>query len=109
MAAAIILDDSSNVFESDTKNYLSLPYLTKYEFDQVIGLRTVQLSNGAPPLVDIPADYTVKMNMQLREIAVQELTENKLAMIIKRTLPNGQVEYWPLAKLGRERVRYLVA
>jgi len=107
-APAIIIDDVSKVFDSDTDKYLSLPYMTKYEFDQLIGLRATHLARGAPAFVDIPADYAIKSNMELRDIAVREMVTKRLPYIVKRTLPNGQHEYWPVNKLGLQMVAYLV-
>lgn len=103
-----VFDDASKVFAGDVSTYTSLPFMTKYEFDQIIGLRTVHLSRGAMSMVDMPADFKVKTNMELRQIAIKELIEKKLPYIIKRTMPNGVNEYWPVAKLGTERVKELL-
>lgn len=108
MSSAVIFDDASKVFDADTSEYKSLPYMTKYEFDQVIGLRTVHLSRGAPPHVDLPHDFKVKTNMKLREVAIQELIEKKLPFIVKRTMPNGRMEYWPVSNLDLLRVKFLL-
>ena len=103
-----IIDDVSKVYEGDINSYVSLPYMTKYEFDQLIGMRTTNLSRGAPIMVEVPADYKISTNMELRVIAIKELVEKRLPYIIKRTLPNGKYEYWPVSKLGLEMVRYLL-
>lgn len=101
-----VFDDASKVFAGDIASYVSLPYMTKYEFTQIIGLRIVHLSRGAPAFVDTPD--TIKTNMQLRAVAVKELVEKRLPYIIKRTLPNGKPEYWPVSALGLETVRHLI-
>lgn len=108
MASSTIIDDTSIVYDSDTSSYISLPYMTKYEFDQLIGVRATNLSRGAPILVDIPPNYKINSNMELRKVAIRELVEKKLPYIIKRTLPNGKNEYWSVSKLGLEMVRYLL-
>lgn len=94
-----IPDDLQKISAIDMSKYITLPWMTKYEFDQVIGLRTMHLSKGAIPLVDIEESFQVKSNMELRAIAIEELKHKKLPYIIKRPLPNGKVEYWPVSKL----------
>lgn len=85
----------------------SLPLMTKYEFDEVIGLRTMHLSKGAPPLVDLPANFKITTNLQLREIALQELERNRLPYIIKRPMPHGKTEYIRVEDLDLVAVRHL--
>lgn len=104
----VIADDYQKVKNADINSYVTLPWMTKYEFDQVIGLRTMHLSKGAAPLVDIEADFKILGNMQLRKIAVDELQKKQLPYIIKRTLPNGKVEYWPVSKLSLQAVRHMM-
>jgi DNA-directed RNA polymerase subunit K/omega len=82
--------------------------LTKYEFNQMISLRTMHLCKGAPPLVDLPKDYKVKGNMELRSIALQELRANRLPYIIRRSMPNGKTEYTRLADMDLTGVRHLI-
>jgi DNA-directed RNA polymerase I, II, and III subunit RPABC2 len=82
--------------------------MSKYEFDQLIGLRTMHLSKGAMPFVDLPENFKIKGNMELRQVALTELQEGKLPYIIKRPLPNGTAEYWPVSKLSLEAVKYMM-
>lgn len=102
-----VADDYNKVKNADKSQYRSLQILTKYEFDQVIGLRTMHLSRGAPPLIDIPDDYKVISNIDLREIAQKELLQKCLPYMIKRSMPNGKTEYCPLADLDLTAVRHL--
>lgn len=104
----IIHDDSDKIKDIDVSTYTSLPWMTKYEFDQLIGLRTMHLSIGAVPFINITDDYTIKTNMDLRKIALQELKEKKLPYIIKRPMPNGEAEYWPVDKLNLETIEYMM-
>uniref|UniRef100_A0A6C0KVV0 Uncharacterized protein n=1 Tax=viral metagenome TaxID=1070528 RepID=A0A6C0KVV0_9ZZZZ len=105
----IITDDSEVIKNVDMSKYKSLPWMTKYEFDQVIGLRTMHLSINAIPFVKLPENFTIKSNMELRKIAIQELNEKKLPYIIKRPMPpNGEAEYWPLAKLNLDTVMHMM-
>ena len=87
---------------------VSAPYMTKYEFSQLMGLRTTLLSKGAPELVDLPADHTVEANMELRNVALRELKEASLPLVVKRTMPNGKYEVWLVDDLDLTAVRHLM-
>jgi DNA-directed RNA polymerases I, II, and III subunit RPABC2 len=95
----VATDDISKVRSADRSTYRSMPVMTKYEFDQLIGLRTMHLARGAPPLVDVPEDYKIHSNMELRNIAIRELKEKKMPYIVKRPMPNGKTEYWRVEDL----------
>ena len=74
--------------------HVTIPLLTKYERARIIGMRTVQLNNGATPLVEVPdtlIDNTI--------IAEKELVAKKIPFILCRPLPNGRKEYWKLEDL----------
>jgi DNA-directed RNA polymerase I, II, and III subunit RPABC2 len=58
--------------------------LTKYEKARILGNRATQLSEGAPPMVNIEG-LTDHM-----EIAKKELMEGKLPFIIRRYYPNDE-------------------
>ena len=88
-------------------SYRSNPLMTKYEFNQVVSLRTLHLSRGALPLIEIPATIIIDTNMRLRSIAERELVLNRLPYIVKRQMPNGKCEYWPVAELDLSAVRNL--
>ena len=62
------------------------PILSKFEIARIIGFRAEQLNNGSPPLVN-PG----KLKSTI-DIAKKELNEGKMALIIKRRLPNGGFE-----------------
>jgi len=106
--SASVVDDYQKIKNADRSKYRSLPLMTKYEFNQVIGLRTMHLSKGAIPLVDIPEDYKVQTNMELRDIALRELNEGNLPYIIKRTMPNGKLEYWDVRDMSLVAVTHLM-
>ena len=84
------------------------PLLTKYEFNSLISLRTMHLSNMAIPLVQLPEGFKVEKNMDLRKIALQEMQEGKLPYMVKRTLPNKKVEYIKLKDMDLTAVRTLM-
>lgn len=103
-----IQDDIQKIQNVDRSLYKSLPIMTKYEFDELIALRTLHLSRQAPPLVPITSDFKVEGNMGLRAIALQELKEKKLPYLIKRQMPNGKAEYWKVKDLDLSAVEYLM-
>lgn len=103
-----IQDDAQKVRNVDRSTYKSLPIMTKYEFDEVISLRTLHLSRQAPPLVPIDPDFRVQGNMGLRTIAIQELKQKKLPYLIKRHMPNGKPEYWKVKDLDTSAVEHLM-
>lgn len=73
----------------------TLPFLTKYERARVIGMRTVQLNNGAIPLIPDLPDSIIDNVI----IAEKELNAKKIPYIICRPFSNGQKEYWKLEDL----------
>ncbi|WXG45267.1 MAG: DNA-directed RNA polymerase subunit K [Candidatus Atabeyarchaeum deiterrae] len=75
---------------------LRLP-LTKYEKSRIIGARALQLSLGAPILIEIPAGLTDPI-----AIADFELKANVLPITIRRKLPRGKFENIPLSKLATD-------
>jgi DNA-directed RNA polymerases I, II, and III subunit RPABC2 len=109
-SSLVIQDDVVKIREAmqQTQNYITLPWMTKYEFDQLIGLRTMHLAKGALPMVPVPEGFQVESNMELRKIAIDELRQKRLPYMIKRPLPNGRMEYWPVASLALSAVEYLM-
>lgn len=106
--STVIQDDVSKIQNADRSLYRSLPIMTKYEFDELIALRTLHLSRQAPPLVPVSEDFKVPSNMGLRMIALQELKEKKLPYLIKRQMPNGKPEYWKVKDLDTTAVEHLM-
>jgi DNA-directed RNA polymerase I, II, and III subunit RPABC2 len=70
--------------ESKTERTERTEYaLTKYEKARILGVRALQLSNGAQPMVKIDGITDVM------DIAKKELCEYKLPFIIRRKFPDG--------------------
>lgn len=69
-------------------------FMTKYERARVLGTRAMQLSMNAPPLVNVEPGMIDPL-----EIAAKELRERKLPLIIRRHLPDGSFEDWPINDL----------
>ncbi len=65
-------------------------HLTKYEKSRIIGARALQLSMGAPILVDFEEVLDPII------IAEQELISNMLPLTIRRYLPDGRFQDIPL-------------
>ena len=60
------------------------PTLTRFEKARIMGARALQLSLGAPVFIEIPKNTVTSL-----EIAMEELKQRVIPIIIKRTLPNG--------------------
>jgi len=67
--------------------------LTKYEKARLLGTRTVQIDKNAPVLVDVDGETSSY------EIAIKELMEKKIPLIVERILPNGDWELWSIDEL----------
>lgn len=69
--------------------------ITKYEKARIIAARALQLSMGAPPLIDVskinPKDPII--------IAEKEFELGVLPILIKRELPNGEYQVIPVKVL----------
>jgi DNA-directed RNA polymerases I, II, and III subunit RPABC2 len=67
--------------------------MSKYERARILGTRALQLSMNAPPMVD------TREETDPLKIAMMELKENKIPMIIRRYLPDGSYEDWSASEL----------
>jgi DNA-directed RNA polymerases I, II, and III subunit RPABC2 len=74
---------------------ITKPVLNKYERARLLATRTKQLSLGAKPLVKIES----KTPLPPYEIALHELKEKIIPLIIKRVLPSGKIELWKMDEL----------
>jgi len=72
----------------------TIPILTKYEKTRILGVRTKQINEGAPPYVSVKSSI-----IDGYIIAMRELEEKKIPFIVRRPLPNGGSEYWYLQDL----------
>jgi len=69
------------------------PTLTRFERARIMGARALQLSLGAPVFIKIPKNATSSL-----EIAMEELKQRVIPIVIKRTLPNGDYQHLPIDK-----------
>lgn len=68
-------------------------FLTKYERARVLGTRALQISMNAPVMVDLDGETDPL------KIAMKELRERKIPIIIRRYLPDGSHEDWSMDEL----------
>jgi len=73
----------------------TLPFITRYEYARVLGERAKQINAGAKPFVSVSESGLIDGYL----IALEEYKQKKIPFIIKRPLPNGGCEYWPLRDL----------
>jgi len=69
------------------------PFLTKYEKARVLGTRALQISMNAPVLVDIEGETDPLM------LALKELNQKKIPLVVRRYLPDGFYEDWAVQEL----------
>jgi len=76
-------------------SYASLRKITRYELARILAVRALQLSLGAPPLINI--DEIKKKDSY--HIALEEVRRKILPIVIKRRLPNGEEYIFSLRDL----------
>ena len=67
------------------------PILTRFEKARIMGARALQLSLGAPPFISVPKDTSTSL-----DIAMKELNERLIPIVIRRVLPNGDYQNIPI-------------
>lgn len=67
------------------------PKLTRFERARIVGARALQISMGAPILVDVPMGSSSPI-----EVALKELEAGILPITIRRVLPDGTYQDIPL-------------
>ncbi len=66
-------------------------YLSRYERARIVGARALQISHGAPTLLEFE-----NMSMSPIEMARQELTARVLPIGVMRSLKNGKMQIVPI-------------
>ena len=84
--------------EVNNEDRISINRMTKYEYVRLLGTRTKQLSMGAKPLIKNV------QNLSSKEIAILELKNNIIPLIIKRPLPNNTYEFWNISELEKDHL-----
>jgi len=78
------------------KERITTPYLTKYERARILGTRALQISMNAPVLVPLDGESDPL------QIAIKELAQRKIPLIVRRYLPDGSFEDWSVSELITE-------
>ncbi|KAF4121144.1 DNA-directed RNA polymerases I, II, and III subunit RPABC2 [Geosmithia morbida] len=68
---------------------MTTPYMTKYERARILGTRAM----NAPVLVDLEGETDPL------QIAIKELREKKIPLIVRRYMPDGYYEDWTCEEL----------
>ena len=94
----ITQDEEHKPMEISTKNneiVTGPPTLTRFEKARIMGARALQLSLGAPVFIEIPKNATTSL-----EIAMEELNQRIIPIVIRRTLPNSDYQNIPIDKFA---------
>ncbi|XP_071455737.1 DNA-directed RNA polymerases I, II, and III subunit RPABC2 [Hetaerina americana] len=73
---------------------ITTPYMTKYERARVLGTRALQIAMCAPVMVELDGETDPL------QIAMKELKQRKIPIIIRRYLPDGSYEDWGIDELN---------
>ena len=105
-----IIDEVNKIKTSNSylKEYQSKPIMTKYELNSIISLRTTHLANMAIPFVELPNNFKIENNMDLRKIVLMELKQGVLTYLVKRVLPNKKIEYFKIKDMDLTAIRTLL-
>merc|ERR1719204_2499573 len=85
--------DNPHPHEQSKKKRITTRYMTKYERARVLGTRALQISMGAPVMVELQGETDPL------EIANKELRVQQIPIIIRRYLPDGTYEDWKIDEL----------
>ena len=87
------LHKAIEITTKDGKIITGPPTLTRFEKARIMGARALQLSLGAPVFIEIPKHATTSL-----EIAMEELKQRVIPIVIKRSLPNDDYQNIPIDK-----------
>lgn len=85
---------SKSITKEEVEIKIGPPWLTRFEISRIIGARALQLSMGAPVLIELPKGYDDPI-----KIAEYEFKKGILPISIRRALPNGSYQDIPLKVL----------
>ncbi|CAO3673111.1 unnamed protein product [Umbelopsis ramanniana] len=92
-----VLDDLMTGNETadltESKERVTTPYMTKYERARVLGTRALQISLNAPVMIELNGESDPLV------IAMKELREKKIPLIVRRFLPDNSYEDWHVKDL----------
>ena len=84
--------------KSSPQALIGPPKLTRFEKARIVGARSLQISMGAPVLLDLDDASRSPIT-----IALMELKEGVLPISIRRSLPDGTSQNIPLRLLVEKR------
>jgi DNA-directed RNA polymerases I, II, and III subunit RPABC2 len=73
------------------------PKITRFEKARIVGARSLQISMGAPILIEV-----IETDTSPIDIALRELETGILPITIRRTLPDGTFQDIPIKWLMKE-------
>ncbi|KAI8099783.1 RNA polymerase, subunit omega/K/RPB6 [Halteromyces radiatus] len=96
--AVMILEENAangtnNNDSVENKEKTTTPYMTKYERARILGTRALQISLNAPVTVELDGETDPLV------IAMKELREKKIPLIVRRFMPDGTFEDWNVKDL----------
>ena len=71
------------------------PVLTRYERARIVGARALQISHGAPLLIEVEGN-----DFRPHDVANRELKSRSLPIGLSRRLPNGRPQVIPIQYLA---------
>ena len=83
--------ESEEITSKNNEVVIGPPMLTRFEKARIMGARALQLSLGAPPFISISKNTSTSL-----EIAMEELNERLIPIVIRRVLPNGDYQNIPI-------------
>ncbi|CAM9160348.1 unnamed protein product [Phaeothamnion confervicola] len=72
---------------------ITTKYMTKYERARILGTRAMQISMNAPVMVETEGETDPL------KIAMKELRDRKIPIMVRRYLPDGSFEDWSIDEL----------
>jgi len=83
--------ETEEITSKNNEVVIGPPMLTRFEKARIMGARALQLSLGAPPFISVPKDTSTSL-----DIAMKELNERLIPIVIRRVLPNGDYQNIPI-------------
>ena len=78
----------------ESKKRISNPMMTPQELTKLIGIRSQQIANGMAPMVSIDPEIR-----DTKFIAIRELQQKMMPLIVRRYFPNNYYEDWRAEEL----------
>ncbi|KAI8994682.1 RNA polymerase, subunit omega/K/RPB6 [Pilobolus umbonatus] len=89
----MIIEKREVTATGEAKVKQTTPYMTRYERARILGTRALQISLNAPVMVELDGESDPLV------IAMKELREKKIPLIVRRYLPDNTYEDWDVKDL----------